>query len=72
MVGNQSKSILPSGKTGSSDKRKEEVGLGQSDVGSSLSEIQCPLLYGKLQNSPDAVQIKSSEESEALNMVGAQ
>lgn len=36
MVGNQSKSILPSGKTGSSDKRREEVGLEQSDVGSSV------------------------------------
>lgn len=46
MVGNQSKSILPSGKTGSSDKRREEVGLGQSDVGSSLSEI-CVLLCMK-------------------------
>lgn len=72
MAGNQSKSILPSGKTGSSDKRREEVGLGLSDVGSSLSEIQCPCLYEKPQNSPDAVKIKCSEESEALSMVGAQ
>lgn len=72
MVGNQSKSILPSGKTGSSDKRREEVGLGQSDVGSSLSEIQCPPLYEKPQDSPDTVKIECSEGSEALSVVGAQ
>ena len=48
------------------------MGLGQSEVGSSLPGIQCPHFSDGLWNSPRVIKIKCSGESETLNMGGAQ